>query len=127
MTPWQWPLKVVAKTKNCRFRVWLWTLPLEPLPGGRPVEFRLHLKQWDVAAQDPYSWCLQETKYAAMEPGGPMDPYKPFSIKQISQRDWPAYLATLAPEIRSVLEVELPRFMSMAPPYQETLDTEGVA
>lgn len=126
MTPWQWPLKVVAKTRACRFRVWLWTMPLHPLPGGGRVEMRLHLKQWDHNAAEPYSWCLQETKYAE-KGNGSMDPYKPFQLKQISQRDWPVYLATLAIEIRAVLEVELVRFMAMAPPVQGTINTEEVA
>lgn len=125
MTPWQWVLKEVAKTRGTRFRVWLLTIPLNPLPNGGAVEFRLHLKQWDETAADKYSWCLQETKYAA-KASGSMDPYKPFQLRQISQLDWPVYLATLAPEIRSVLESELPRWMAMAPPVQMEIRQEAV-
>lgn len=124
MTPIQWPLKKVAKTRGTRFRVWLMTLPLAPLPNGGAVELRLHLKQWGKDAKEPYSWCLQLTKYAAKESGS-MDPYKPFQLLQISQRDWPTHLATLAPEIREVLEAELPRWMAMAPPVQVEMGDEA--
>lgn len=125
MTPEGWVLKKVKKTDGTRFRVWLMTIPLAPLPNGGNVELRLHLKQWDGEAIEPYSWCLQWTKYA-QKPKGHMDPYKPQQLLQISQADWPVYMATLAPEIRTVLDVELPRWMAMAPPVQTEL-VAGVA
>jgi hypothetical protein len=85
---------------------------------------RLHLKQWDGTAAEPYSWCLQETKYAAKNGGDAMDPYKPFQLTQYSQRDWPVYLASRSAEIQAVLAEALPRLMAAAPPVQVMLAVE---
>lgn len=123
---WSWPLKTVTKTRGCRYRVWLAAMPLKPLPGGGPVELRIHLKQWDGNAAEPYSWCLQETKYAAKS-GGHMDPYKPFQLVQYSQRDWSGYLASKSPDIRATLGRELPRIMAAAPPIQASMPTAAAA
>lgn len=117
---WSWPMKRVPKTTACRYRIWVGTIPLQPLPNGGAVELRLHLKQWDQAAAEPFSWCLNLTKYASKD-GGSMDPYQPLQQIQISERDWPTWFSTFDPDTRAILDEHLPRLKTLAPPAQAAL------
>lgn len=102
MSAWTWHIEPVKRTKGTVHRFLVGFLPLEPLPGGKPVELRLYLKQWDLTAAEPGSWCIDLIKYAGA-PGETMDPFQPLQHVQVSQRDWDGFFG-LWEEGTSVLD-----------------------
>lgn len=88
---WQWLFLLDRPTPRTVQRFLIGILSLQPLPNGGPCELRLYLKQWDVTAADPMSWCLEWMKFSARPGTTKFSPYQGLQHVQISQKDWPTF------------------------------------